>query len=78
MRLGVRMGVMSNAVATKKQKTGGVDGEYTITYCKEAFRLLDDLTMSYNLSRKETLGFALSVLRRLKEDGVVSLKHGRL
>ena len=68
-----------NSTVTTEQKVVEKSGdEYTITYCKEAFRLLEDLTRSYNLSRKETLGFALSVLRRLKEDGSVSLRQERL
>ena len=69
---------MSSTTTAERKVVEKSGDEYTITYCKEAFRLLEDLTKSFNLSRKDTLGFALSVLRRLKEDGSVSLKQERL
>ena len=51
-----------------------MDKKYSITYSNGALKVLDDMKEKYDLeSREETLGFALLVLKRLHENGTVSL-----
>ncbi|MDE0243179.1 MAG: hypothetical protein OYG31_00440 [Candidatus Kaiserbacteria bacterium] len=49
--------------------------KYDITYSNGALKEIDRLTKDLNLkNREETLNFALLVLKRLQENGNVSLK----
>ena len=58
---------------TKDTMTGE---KYNITYSKGALREVDRLTKELNLKdRKETLDFALVVLKQLQEKGNVFLKR---
>ena len=49
--------------------------EYSVIYSKGALKALDEMKKGYDFpSRKDTLNFALLVLKRLREEGTVSLK----
>ena len=48
--------------------------KYTITYSNGALKVIDEMTEEYKFNdRSETLNFALSVIKKLKEEGEVSL-----
>ena len=50
--------------------------KYNITYSNGALRVLDEMKNKYELkTREDTLSLALFVLKRLHENGNVSLKE---
>ena len=50
--------------------------KYNITYSNGALQVIDDMTRQYGFEgREETLNFALFVIKKLKENGNVSLKE---
>ena len=53
--------------------------EYDVTYSKRALEVIDDMTKRYAFEdREETLNFALYILKRLREEGTITLKENTL
>ena len=49
--------------------------KYNVTYSNGALKVLDEMKKEYDFqNREDTLNFALLVLKRLRDEGTVSLK----